>query len=97
MINWMDVIVAQQMREDALARAGKERWIRQVLGDRAQGRRQWARTRYRLSMAQLGDRLMAWGQRLKAQYAPPEATDAVSCAWGTAPQRYGMRCGSSGC
>jgi hypothetical protein len=97
LINWMDVMVAQQMRKDALARAAKERFVRQALGGRARGRRPWARERYRLWMAQLGDRLMAWGQRLKAQYAPPEVADAVSCAWGPAQQCYEMRCGSSGC
>jgi hypothetical protein len=97
LINWIDVMVAQQMRKDALARAEKERLVRQALGGRAQGHRPWARERYRLWMAQLGDRLMVWGQRLKARYAPSDLADTVSCAWGTAQQCYGTGCGSSSC
>ena len=85
MINWIDVMVARQMREDALAHAEKERLVRQV-----QGRRPWPRERYRLRMAQLGDRLIAWGQRLKARYAVEQI------AW-NAPEGYCLEGSSDRC
>ena len=81
MINWKDVMVAQQMREDALARAERERLARQVQGYQARGRRAITRERYRLWMAQLGDLLVSWGQSLKERYTAPGAAKAVSDTW----------------
>jgi hypothetical protein len=92
LINWKDVLVAQQMREDALAHAQMERLALQARDrksqrSQAQRRLAWVSERYRLWMARLGDRLVAWGQRLKARYVPSGIADVASGAWGTAQQQ----------
>jgi hypothetical protein len=77
-INWIDLMVAREMRRDQLAYAEKARLIRQIRGSRP-----LARTRYRLWMAHLGDRLETWGRLLKARYADtPIAWPAQpECPW----------------
>ena len=73
MINWKDVMVAQQMREDALNRAEKDRLARQMQRDWARGRLSFPRERYQLWMARLGDLLVSWGQHLKEHHTAPGA------------------------
>jgi hypothetical protein len=77
-INWIDVMIAREMRKDQLARAQKARLLRQIRGVRPP-----ARLRYRLWMAHLGDRLETWGQHLKARYADPPISWPVQpeCQW----------------
>lgn len=84
MINWIDVMVVKEMRKDELARAAKARLIRQIRGQKPVGR-MW----YRRWLAHLGDRLITWGQCLKARYMTEQIT------W-NAPEYYNLE-GSSDC
>ena len=67
-INWIDEMVAREMRRDQLADAERARLIRQIRGYRRAQRAPF-RVRYRLWMSHLGDRLETWGRLLKARYA----------------------------
>ncbi len=84
MITGQDVLVARELRKDALVYAEKERLFRQVRGHRFSFRK-----RYQLWLASLGVRMVAWGQRLQARYAN------ASIAWPAPQERYGLEGNSS--
>ncbi len=84
MINWNDVLYAEERRKDDLVWAEKERLIRQMRGCRSS-----ARVRYRLWLAHLGAQLVTWGRRLQARYATP------SGVWPSRLECRGIDCRSS--
>ena len=64
MITGKDVLVARELREQALSDAQQARLVRQV-----QGRRAPLQELYHLGLTRLGAWLVARGQRLQARYA----------------------------
>ena len=75
MITGQDVLVAYERRQDDLALARKERLIRQIQKSNASHV-----AHYQRWLAQLGERLVAWGTYLQARYASKEpACEAQFC------------------
>ena len=81
-INWIDVMIAREQRKDQLARAQKARLLRHVRAGRCAQEARF-RAGYRRWMTHLGDRLMTWGQLLKARYADTPIAWPVQpeCQW----------------
>ena len=64
MITGQDILVARELRRDALARADKDRLIRQALAHSSPSRKG-----HQLWLARLGAQMVTWGQHLQARYA----------------------------
>ena len=69
---WTEVMVHEARRADLLREAAHERMVRQALAGREEQDRLTRR-----ALAWLGERMVAWGGRLQAQYGA--ATTAAAC------------------
>ncbi len=68
MFDWNLVIAARERHKELLGEAERHRIVRQALAERGTRDRAWVR-----ALAWLGQRLVAWGQRLQERYGAAAA------------------------
>jgi len=75
MFDWNLVIAGRERHKDLLREAERYRLVHQVLAERGTRDRAWVR-----ALAWLGQRLVAWGQRLQERYgAAAAAVHPAAC------------------